>query len=445
LPSDPESLFDPIFSTDEVLAATGPNAWLQAMLDVEAALAGVEAEMGLVPTDAAATIVGCCRAERFEPGDLGRAARHGGNPVIPLVEALRAAVPEPAAQWVHRGATSQDVLDSAAMLVTRRSIELIDRELDDLAAACAELAEGHRHTVMAGRTLLQQALPVTFGVKAAGWLVGIVEARTRLGDAVPRLAVQLGGAAGTLAAFGSDGPEVVRRLSARLGLAEPPMPWHTNRVRVAEVASALGMVVGAAAKVALDVGLLMQTEVAEAAEPRPGGSSTLPHKRNPVGAATVGAAARRVPALVAVVLGAMVQEHERALGGWQAEWQTMTELLRLAGGVAARVRETVAGLELDVARMGDNLAATAGVIMSERVVLALEPCLGRPEATRLVQEAAGRTAASGRSLGEELAHDPGVARALSKQEIEALVDPAGYLGASDALVERALQTYRGDG
>jgi 3-carboxy-cis,cis-muconate cycloisomerase len=391
LPSDSESadLFDPIFSTDEVLAATGPDAWLQAMLDVEAALAGVEAEMGLVPADAAATIAGCCRAERFDPGELGRAARHGGNPVIPLVEALRAVVQEPTAQWVHRGATSQDILDSAAMLVTRRSIVLIDGELDGLAAACAELAARHRHTVMAGRTLLQQALPITFGVKAAGWLVGAVEVRARLGDAVRRLAVQLGGAAGTLAAFGSEGPEVVRRLSARLGLAEPVLPWHTNRVRVADVASALGMVVGAAAKVSLDVGLLMQTEVGEAAEPRPGGSSTMPHKRNPVGAATVGAAARRAPALVSVVLGAMVQEHERALGGWQAEWQTLTELLRLAGGAAGRARETAAGLDVDVERMGDNVGM------------------------------------------------------LSAQDIGALVDPSGYIGTSDALVERALASYHG--
>jgi 3-carboxy-cis,cis-muconate cycloisomerase len=389
--SDPGSLFDPIFSTDEVLAATSSNAWLQAMLDVEAALAGVEAEMGLVPPDAAATIAGCCRAERFDPGELGRAARHGGNPVIPLVEALRAAVHEPAAQWVHRGATSQDILDSAAMLVTRRSSVLIDGELDGLAAACAELAARHRHTVMAGRTLLQQALPITFGVKAAGWLVGAIEARARLGDAVRRLAVQLGGAAGTLAAFGSEGSEVVRRLSARLGLAEPVLPWHTNRVRVADVASALGMVVGAAAKVSLDVGLLMQTEVGEAAEPRPGGSSTMPHKRNPVGAATVGAAARRAPALVSVVLGAMVQEHERALGGWQAEWQTLTELLRLAGGAAGRARETAAGLDVDVERMSDNV---------------------------------------------------GVA---SVQDIGALVDTSGYVATSDALVDRALASYRGGG
>jgi 3-carboxy-cis,cis-muconate cycloisomerase len=391
LPSDHASLFDPIFSTDEVLAATGPNAWLQAMLDVEAALAGVEAEIGLVPDDAAATIAGCCLAERFDPGELGRAARHGGNPVIPLVEALRAVVPEPAAQWVHRGATSQDILDSAAMLVTRRSIVLIDGELDGLAAACAELAARHRHTVMAGRTLLQQALPITFGVKAAGWLVGAVEVRARLGDAVRRLAVQLGGAAGTLAAFGGEGPEVVRRLSARLGLAEPVLPWHTNRVRVADVASALGMVVGAAAKVSLDVALLMQTEVGEAAEPRPGGSSTMPHKRNPVGAATVGAAARRAPALVSVVLAAMVQEHERALGGWQAEWQTLTELLRLAGGAAGRARETAAGLDVHVERMGDNVGM------------------------------------------------------LSAKDIGALVDPSGSIGTSDALVERALASYRGGG
>jgi 3-carboxy-cis,cis-muconate cycloisomerase len=248
--------------------------------------------------------------------------------------------------------------------------------------------------------------------------------------------------------MGDAGSEVASGVSRRLGLGDPLLPWHTNRVRTAEAASALGIVAGVAAKVSLDVALLMQTEVAEALEPAApgrGGSSSMPHKRNPVGAATVNAAARRAHGLVGVVLGAMVQEHERGLGGWQAEWDTMTELLRLAGGAAATAAETVGGLEVRTDRMRDNLDATAGSIMTERISQALAPSLGGTNARSLVVEAARRASSSRRSLAKELLQEPAVAETVSEEELDVLLDPAGYLGSCEVFVERALEAHRSTG
>ncbi len=444
-PRSTSGLFEPIVTTDALLAATGDGAWLQAMLDVEAALAGAEADAGIVPPEAAEAIVEACVADRFDPSEIGRAARLGGNPVIPLVQALREAVGA-ASGWVHWGATSQDILDSAAMLVTKRAFGLIDADLAGLAHGCADLAGAHRDTMMAGRTLLQHALPITFGLKAAGWLLAVVEVRARLDAVGGDLAVQLGGAAGTLASLGDDGPAIVARLAIRLGLGEPLLPWHTNRRRLAEVAAALGAVSGTSAKIAMDVALLMQTEVGEAFEPSGpgrGGSSTLPHKRNPVGAAEVSAAARRAHALLPVMFGAMVQEHERGVGGWHAEWPTLTELLQLAGGAAAKARDTVEGLEVDTEAMGTNLERTAGRLLAERVTLTLSPRLGRDRADQVVGAALLATTGSGRSFEAALLDQPVVAEILSAAEVKALVDPAGYLGATGTFIDRALAAYDG--
>lgn len=431
-------------TTDELLAITGPLAWVQAMLDVEAALALAEAEAGLLPATAAEAIARCCDAESFDVDQLAGSARLGGNPVIPLVELLTERAGE-AGRWVHMGATSQDVLDTAAVLVSRRAAGVIDRHLGELAAACAALANDHRHTLMAARTLLQQALPITFGLKAAGWLVAVMEVRDRLSDAAGRLAVQLGGAVGTLASLEGSGPEVVIRLCAHLNLSAPVVPWHADRFRTADLATALGLVAGAVAKIASDVALLMQTELSEALEPAApgrGASSSMAHKRNPVGAAAVSTAARRAHALVPVMLGAMVVEHERALGGWQAEWQTLTELLRLAGGAAARGAETVSGLEVHPERMAHNLGATAGLVMAERITSALAGPIGRPQAKRAVGEAAGRAQRQGSSFATELLSDPAVSAVLGREELERLLEPSGYLGDTEVLVERALRLYR---
>jgi 3-carboxy-cis,cis-muconate cycloisomerase len=440
-----EGLFGPIVTTDGLLAATSGRAWVQAMLDAEAALARAEEEVGVIPVGSAALIEGSCDAGLFDIHGLGIAARLGGNPVIPLVNDLRDKVGAPAADWVHWGATSQDILDTASMLIATRSIALIDADLRALCDACAELSERHRATLTVGRTLLQHALPVTFGLKAAGWLTSASTGRSTLEAVRTRLPVELGGAAGTLASLGDRGVDVLTAMAAVLDLAVPPLPWHTDRTVVAELAGALGMLTGVGSKISLDVALMMQTEIGEASEPAAagrGGSSTLPHKRNPVAAAAVSSAHRQASAHVAVIFGAMADEHERGLGGWQSEWETLSALLRLAGGAIANTRETVAGLEVDGGAMAKNLHLTGGILLSERVVLALAPKSGRAEAARAVRESAARCQASGRAFVDELLDEPAVSSHLSRSEVDELLDPSGYLGSTDAFIDRALAAYR---
>ncbi|MFI0419313.1 3-carboxy-cis,cis-muconate cycloisomerase [Spongiactinospora sp. 9N601] len=409
-------------------------AWLAAMLDAEAGLAAAHAALGLVPADAAAAIAAACRPERFDAHALGERAGLSGNPVVPLVKALRELVPAEHRGHVHLGATSQDILDTAAMLVAGRALVPLAADLDAAADACAALAVRHRDTVLPGRTLLQQAVPTTFGLKAAGWLTALTAARDRL--RALRRPVQYGGAAGTLSALGDRGHEVVAAFASELGLDEPLIPWHTDRTPVAGLACALGIAAGVLAKIATDVKLLAQTEVGEAAEPSApgrGGSSAMPHKRNPVGAISVLACAQRVPGLVGAVLAGMAQEHERAAGAWQAEQETLSDLLRLTGSAASWAREILEGLSVDEARMRANLAATGGLPMAESVVARLG---GGPRARALVDAACARAVAEGRPLGEVLAADEDVR--LTPAEIDAALDPAGYLGSAGAFVDRAL-------
>jgi len=448
LPPEPGEggLFGPTFSTDAMRSATSDRAWLQAMLDVEAALAAAEAKAGLIPEEAAAAIADTCHADRFDVDAIGRATVASGTPVVPLVRALTDAVPEEAARYVHWGATTQDVVDTAAMLLSRRGLDLLVEDLGCVAERCAELAEEHRATLMPGRTLLQQALPISFGLKVAGWLVATADARDRLAELRRRgLAVQLGGAAGTLASLGPRGVDVLHQLSAELDLPEPPLPWHAHRGRVAEIGAALGVAAGVMGKIALDVALMAQTEVAEVAEPSGpgrGGSSALPHKRNPVGAVEVSACVRRVEALVGGLLGAMTQEHERAAGAWQAEWETLPEAFRLTAGAVDRIREVLDGLQVFTGRMRANLELTHGLLMSEHVVMVLAERVGRPQARDLVDAACLRAVDAGRPLREELLADPAVASQLSPAEVDAALDPAGYLGSADAFIDRALAAYR---
>jgi 3-carboxy-cis,cis-muconate cycloisomerase len=442
-------IFGPIFVPDDFREAVSRRAWLQAMLDAEGALAVAEARVGLIPQEAAEAIASCCEATRFDPEELGREGRAAGNPVPPLVKALTAAVSmvsEEAARHVHKGATSQDIVDTAAMLVARNALNLILAELGGISHACARLAEEHRETIMAGRTLLQQALPTTFGLKSAGWLVSVLEGRRRLLDVRQRaLAAQLGGAAGTLASLGESGVSVLGEFAREVDLADPTVPWHTDRTGTAEIGGALSLVAGVLGKISLDVILMAQTEVGEVAEPAGegrGGSSTLPHKRNPILSVTAAANARRVQALAQTLYGAMLGEHERAAGAWHAEWEALTDALALTGGAAAAVRGVTEGLEVYPEKMRQSLKETGGMLMAENVTTVVADRLGRLEAHGIVEAAARRAADAGRPLRDELLAEPVLSERLSAEEIDAALDPAGYLGSTGAFIDRALRVYR---
>jgi 3-carboxy-cis,cis-muconate cycloisomerase len=419
-------VFERIFVPTEFRDALSDRAWLQAMLDAERALAAAEASAGVIPREAAEAIAAACRADRFDPVEIADQGRAPGNPVEPLVRALTDAVEGEAAGYVHWGATSQDILDTAAMLVSRNVLDLLLGALDDVAGECARLAVAHRSTPMAGRTLLQQAVPTTFGLKAAGWLVAVLEARRGLARIRhERLAVQLGGAAGTLGALGEAGPKVLQLFAEELELQAPTAPWHTNRVRVAELGAALAVAAGALAKIGLDVTLLAQTEVGEVTESGGGASSTMPQKQNPIGSVLAVACARQVNAQAAVLLAALTQEHERAVGGWHSEWPALSGALAFAGGAADAACRALEGLEVDTERMRANLELAGGLVMAERAAYLIAERVGRRQAYELVAEAAERG-----ELPEEIPRDQ--------------LDPASYLGSADEFVDRALAVYRSE-
>jgi 3-carboxy-cis,cis-muconate cycloisomerase len=435
-------VFDALFVPEHVLAQLTDRAWLQAMLDVERALASTEAALGLIPASAAAAIVPACRAELYDCERIAIEGRRAGNPAEALVRAMRQRVEGEAAGFIHHGATSQDIVDSAAMLIAQRVLDLVLDDLDEVAATCATLARDHRDTLMAARTLLQQALPTSFGLKAAGWLVAVVEARPLLAASRGRLALQLGGAAGTLASLGDAGPAVVAGMARELGLVEPALPWHTARGRVVELGSALDVVCGSLAKIALDIVLLAQTEVGEVAEPRGdgrGGSSTLPHKRNPIGSTLALACARRVHACAGLLAASLPQEHERAIGAWHAEWDALSGALSSSAGAARSLRDVLEGLEVRPERMRENLDLTRGLIMAERVQQLLAARVGRELAAEIVAAAADRTAAGPRAFGDELGADTRMP--LTGAELADALDPAGYLGSAGVFIDRALELY----
>jgi 3-carboxy-cis,cis-muconate cycloisomerase len=434
--------FAPLIVPAALAEAVSGRAWLRAMLQAERALATAGAEAGLVPAEAAAAIAAAC-GEGYDWEDLLAEGRSAGTPVEPLVRALVARVGEEHARFVHLGATSQDVMDTAAMLVAREALGHVLDPLGRAAGTCAALAREHRDTSMAGRTLLQQAVPTTFGLKAAGWLVALLDARARLDQLRAHgLAAQLGGAAGTLSALGDRGVEVASLFARELGLVEPTLPWHANRVRIAELGAALGTAACVAAKIALDLELLAQTEVGEVREGGGGGgSSAMPHKQNPVGAMWARSAAAQARGHVLVLTSSLVGEHERAAGAWQAEWDALSGALATCGAAAAALAGALDGLEVDTARMRANLALTGGRIATERVASILAERLGRTEARALVREASLAAGASGRALAEELSvADTG----LSREEIEAALDPTTYLGSAGALVDRALARYENE-
>ena len=442
-------LLGSLFGSPAVGAIFSDHGRLQGMLDFEAALAAAEARVGVIPAAVAPPISAKCHAELFDPMALAEATALAGNPAIPLVKHLTALVaadaPE-AAHFIHWGATSQDAMDTGLVLQLRAALVPIDSDLARLADALAALATAHKLTMLPGRTWLQHALPVTFGLKAAGWLDAVERHRIRLASLRPRLlALQFGGAAGTLAALGDRGLAVAAALAQELRLTLPDVPWHTNRDRLAELATTLGMIVGTLGKIARDLSLLMQTDVGEAFEPAGvgrGGSSTMPHKRNPVTSAVVLAAATRAPGLAATLLASMVQEHERGLGGWHAEWTALPELVVLTAGALGQMAGTMANLEVDADRMKANLEVTQGLMMAEAVALALGPTLGRPAAHERVEAACRRALSEGRHLRRVLAEDAVVTGQLSSSDLDRLFDPRSYVGAAVALIERVLAARR---
>ncbi len=438
-------MLDSLFRDAAMQSVFADETGVQRMLDFEAALARAEAQCGIIPAAAAEAIVAGCKTPGYDLKSLALAARDAGNLAIPLVKALTArvtATDKEAARWVHWGATSQDVIDTARVLQLRSAFDLLDGSLTQIIKALAGIAKAERNTVLAGRTWLQHAVPVTFGLKAAGWLDGLLRDRTRLREARPRLLVlQFGGAAGTLASLGTRGLEVAELLGKELKLDVPALPWHAQRDRIAEAGAVTGLIAGTLGKLARDVSLLTQTEVAEAFEPAAegrGGSSTMPHKRNPVGCSVALAAALRVPGLVATLYSALPQEHERGLGNWPAEWETLPEILELTAGSLATMLRVVQGLEVDAARMRTNLSASNGLIFAERVSFRLAEAMGREAAHELVTRASIRVRDEKRSLREVLAEEPAVTKAIPARELDALFDPAQALGVTGAFIDRVL-------
>ena len=421
---------------------------VQLMLDVEVALAEALAESGVIPSASVAPIRGAARADVYDVAALQAAAVSAGNLLIPLVQALRqrvADVDAVAAGHVHWGATSQDVIDTALVLELRFAVTAVLASLARAADGAADLARRHVDTPIAGRTWLQQATPTTFGAKAAGWLDGLVGAHARLTAALDdALVVQFGGATGTLASLGADGPAVAAALATRLALRVPAMPWHTERGRLVALACALGMACGTLGKIGRDLALLAQTEVGEVTEPAAEGrgtSSSMPHKRNPVASAAAVAASLQAPGLVATMLAAMPQEHERALGGWQAEWDTLPALVDLASRSAAALAEVLPHLVVHEARMRANLDAGGGVARAEGLVTALAPHLGRGDALAVVERACAVALTQGRLLAEVAAEEPRIRALLDPAAIDQALAPAGPAGSSRLFVDRVLARW----
>jgi 3-carboxy-cis,cis-muconate cycloisomerase len=439
----PARLIESLATTEALAELFSDSSVLQAMLDFESALARAQARLGVIPASAAGPIRAAAKAEGFNVASLAAATLRAGTPGIPLVKALTERVrkknPE-AAGYVHWGATSQDVADTALILLLKQGQAVLARDLSRLSRALKKLSQDHKDTILLGRTLMQAAPPVTFGLKAAGWYASVRNTGEGLEGAFESsLVVQFGGASGTAASLGKRGPDVTRELAKELKLGCPDAPWHTHRENLAALMCACGVLTGALGKMARDISLMMQNEVAEVAEPGGdgrGGSSTMPHKRNPIGCVLTLAAAQRVPGLVASFLSGMVQEHERAAGGWQAEWPTVAAIVQATGLAIASMAEVAEGLKVDKARMRANLAATGGAVFAERAMMMLGA--GRDVAHRVVEDAVRESGKRKRHLAEILAEMPEVTSHLSAAQLRSLESPEQYLGSSETFRKNLL-------
>ena len=441
----PTYLLGHLFTTEEMRAIFSDERRIQAMLDFESALARALAHTGIVSQAMAAAIESKCNARLFSMETLAQEAALAGNLAIPMVKQLTSLVAkadEKAGGFVHWGATSQDAIDTGTVLQLRDALELTDQALAKLCDVLAGICTTHKSTLLPGRTWLQQGPPITLGLKACGWLAAIERHRERMHETRKRvLVLQFGGAVGTLAALGTKGPAVAAALAEELKLTLPNLPWHSHRDRFAEVATTMGLLVGSLGKIARDLSLMGQTEVGEVAEPAApgrGGSSTMPHKRNPVGSAVVLAASIRVPALVSVMLTSMVQEHERGLGGWHAEWETLPEICTLAAGALAHLTTVLNGLEINPSKMSANLEITHGLIMAEAVATALAEKIGRMPAHKILEKASKRSAEKSQPFEKVLMEDAEVRQYLSAEDIKRLLEPKNYTGSAEVMVDRVL-------
>jgi 3-carboxy-cis,cis-muconate cycloisomerase len=457
------ALLDSLFRSPAMDAAFSDSARVQGMLDFEAALARAEAACGILPPAAAAAITEQCREELLDFAALQRNAANAGNLAIPLVQQLTALVAKEdpgAAGFVHWGATSQDAIDTGFVLQLRPALAEMQRELRQLCELLAALADKHRATLIVGRTWLQHAVPTTFGAKVAGWLDALARHEGRLKELRERaLVLQFGGAVGTLSALGDNGEKVAAALAGELVLALPDIPWHSHRDRFAEVAAYLGLLTGTLGKIARDISLHMQTEIGELCEPgggkqggggpdfsepgvTRGGSSSMPHKRNPLSCSVILATAVRVPSLVSTMLGAMVQEDERGLGGWQADWETLPEIVSLAGGALHHMHAAISALEVNATRMRENLEATRGLIFAEAATVSLAAHVGKQEARRSIEAACQLAAKNRQHLRDVLLATPEILRRLPAETIHQLFDATKYLGASGSMIDKVLATAR---
>jgi 3-carboxy-cis,cis-muconate cycloisomerase len=440
-----ESLFESLFYKTEVNALFSAEAYLSAMLRFEAALAEAQAEHGMIPELAAKTIADCCTFDQLDLPLLIQQVGLAGNPNIPLVKQLTATVkktdPE-AAKYVHLGATSQDVIDTAMVLQLKSALHIVQKDLQQLIFQLRELAIAHRHTIMAGRSFMQHARPITFGFKVATWLDGLFRANARMEHLFQNnLVLQFGGAVGTLAGFDNKALSIAESLAQRLDLTLPQISWHTQRDRMVELASAMGILVGNLGKIAKDISLLMQTEIGEVFEPAgtgKGGSSTMPHKRNPVGCVAILAAAQRAPGLVSTLMQAMPQDHERATGLWHAEWLPLAELCKITAGALQQTIILTDGLEVDPERMRQNLELTKGLIFAENVSLALAEKVGKAVAHEWMEAHCKTVQATQKHLKAVLLEAPQIRQYLSEGEIETLFDPVNALGECDRLIDAVI-------
>jgi 3-carboxy-cis,cis-muconate cycloisomerase len=436
-------IFRDIFSTEPMRRIFADENRIQKYLDIEAALARVQAHLGIIPQDACDEILRHCSIAEYDFAKLKMQTERIGYPVLPVVQQIVALCQGGRGEWCHWGATTQDITDTATILQIREALDLVEADLMAISDALAALAKRYRDTPMAGRSNLQQAVPITFGYKAAAYLAGFERHRQRLAELRPRVLVgEFGGAAGTLSSLGHRGLEVQAALMKELGLGQPQIAWHTVRDCIAEVGCFLGLVAGSCAKIAFDVKLMMQTEVEEVYEPfheGRGSSSTMPQKRNPISSVYITATASLVRQHVAALLDAMVEDHERATGPWEIEWIAVPEIFSLTSGALAQTRFVVSGLHVDERKMRKNLEITRGLIVSEAVMMGLGPYIGRQYAHDLVYDICRQVIATGRPLVDLLVENKEIAKHLDRAALEKLCDPANYLGQAGEMVDRVLR------